>query len=919
MRPLELTLEGFRSYQQRVTFDWRGRRLVAVVGPIGSGKSSLLDAIAFALYGRTPVLSAENAPLIRHGCDQARVELGFVVDGQTWWAVRVLRRKGANKHTLSRLDGETVVETLDKEREVTARVEQLLGLDFGAFCRSVFLAQNRFAEFLEASTRERDEVLKGLFGFDRLDDMRARARQRAQTAEAEVRGLEVRLAELEDDKQRLARTRLALAAAEVRQAELEAGAETMARLHEQRQQAREAQAAAEARRGELARLEKQLPPAADVSAALEGLAAATAEREAAQEAWTEARRQRTAARELKASLEREVGSEADLARAEARLDALQQAQTRLQQLQDLTERLHAAVTEARQQAHDGHQRAQAAEHKAQQAAAEVTTQEDAERQAEAAVLQARQTLDAAHRAEMACTLRHRLEPGEPCPVCEREVPVEVLRQLQSEAPQGIAQTDEPRQASTVRHAEDELKTAEEALARQRLHSRQHQQAAADAQREAELARQSAATARRDVESTELRRQEASRDAEVAAEECAREERLLTEQLGDGDPTLQLRDARQRVAAAARQLHDAESAEEGAAAAVETASLRREEARSQRDEVARRLATLSGQLAREPAGHDLLTGEDPAEEQSAGSPLRSLDRQLRERLQQARQAARTDAETAAERLDNLTTERRRQLADLQLAADADFDAALQQARGDVVRQRTSAEDLERRLQRARELREQLRQVRARHDLYRQLAEDLQPSRFLTYLLEEERVALARVASARLEMLTDGRYRFTDDGEMHIVDLAYAEAERDARTLSGGETFLASLALALALAEKVAGRGGRLDAFFLDEGFGSLDPEHLDLALEGIERLASEGGNSDAPDRLVTLVSHVPDIRQRVDDLIVLDKDPASGATIVRQGASRPGFAAVQRAAKPQEATQTQEPKADTSKLGQLEIF
>ena len=60
MRPLELTIEGFRSYARRATFDLRGRRLVGVVGPIGSGKSSMLDAIAFALFGKTPTVERDT-------------------------------------------------------------------------------------------------------------------------------------------------------------------------------------------------------------------------------------------------------------------------------------------------------------------------------------------------------------------------------------------------------------------------------------------------------------------------------------------------------------------------------------------------------------------------------------------------------------------------------------------------------------------------------------------------------------------------------------------------------------------------------------------------------------------------------------------------------------------------------------------
>jgi exonuclease SbcC len=100
------------------------------------------------------------------------------------------------------------------------------------------------------------------------------------------------------------------------------------------------------------------------------------------------------------------------------------------------------------------------------------------------------------------------------------------------------------------------------------------------------------------------------------------------------------------------------------------------------------------------------------------------------------------------------------------------------------------------------------------------------------------------------------------------------------LSGGETFLASLALALALAEIVSREGGRLDAFFLDEGFGSLDAEHLDLAMRGIERLVAT-----ETDRLVVLVSHVPAMREWIEDLIVLDRDGVTGATRVMDGASR----------------------------------
>jgi exonuclease SbcC len=167
--------------------------------------------------------------------------------------------------------------------------------------------------------------------------------------------------------------------------------------------------------------------------------------------------------------------------------------------------------------------------------------------------------------------------------------------------------------------------------------------------------------------------------------------------------------------------------------------------------------------------------------------------------------------------------------------------------------------------------------AESELLGRLHNDLAPARFLGFVLDERRRVLGDLASEHFEILSAGRYRFDESGEFHVVDLTSANSVRAPASLSGGETFLASLALALALAEIVSREGGRLDAFFLDEGFGSLDPEHLDLAMGGIERLVTTG-----PDRLVVVVSHVPALNERIEDLIELDRDPVTGDTRVVSG-------------------------------------
>ncbi|RMD52066.1 MAG: hypothetical protein D6828_06300, partial [Nitrospirae bacterium] len=136
--------------------------------------------------------------------------------------------------------------------------------------------------------------------------------------------------------------------------------------------------------------------------------------------------------------------------------------------------------------------------------------------------------------------------------------------------------------------------------------------------------------------------------------------------------------------------------------------------------------------------------------------------------------------------------------------------------------------------------------------------------LATLLDDVLVA----ASTRLRMMSNGRFdlqrldrvgdRRKAGGLELIVYDAYTGTTRPVNTLSGGEGFLASLSLALGLADAVQSYAGgiKLDTIFIDEGFGSLDPESLDLALRALVDLQEEG-------RLVGIISHVPELKERVD--------------------------------------------------------
>lgn len=140
----------------------------------------------------------------------------------------------------------------------------------------------------------------------------------------------------------------------------------------------------------------------------------------------------------------------------------------------------------------------------------------------------------------------------------------------------------------------------------------------------------------------------------------------------------------------------------------------------------------------------------------------------------------------------------------------------------------------------------------------LAQVLRGDRLVDFVANDLLADLARAASEHLARLTDGRYALVvdDDGGFLIRDDDAGGAVRPVHTLSGGEAFLTSLALALALSTEVQAHGPRpLEFFFLDEGFGTLDPEALDRVMTAIESLRD--GH-----RLIGLISHVPSVRERV---------------------------------------------------------
>ncbi|HCU08663.1 MAG TPA: SMC family ATPase [Clostridiales bacterium] len=140
-----------------------------------------------------------------------------------------------------------------------------------------------------------------------------------------------------------------------------------------------------------------------------------------------------------------------------------------------------------------------------------------------------------------------------------------------------------------------------------------------------------------------------------------------------------------------------------------------------------------------------------------------------------------------------------------------------------------------------------------------------------------------SNTRLMVMSSGQYelirrveaennRSQSGLELDVID-HYNGSQRSVKTLSGGEAFKASLSLALGLSDEVQSSAGgiRLDTMFVDEGFGSLDEESLEQAMRALHGLAE--GN-----RLVGIISHVPELKQKIDKQIIVKKDRAKGSRV-----------------------------------------
>ncbi len=879
MRFHTLAISGFGPFagEEAIDFDRLGSAgLFLLAGPTGAGKTTVLDALCYALFGETTGEGQAKGSIDgRSGAElrctrstadrKTKVDLAFSVGGRTYRVERnpeyeraALRgggiaREAAKAVLYRRTDAaaETPGEwepIATKVRDVNERVHDVTGFTADQFRRVIVIPQGRFRDVLVSSGEAREELLKRIFGtdsYERFESIVSGRRTAAQSAHDAVRREREVLLQGHDWAAGMDDTSVAAALLERTQAAAEAAAAMAARLGDVAQQHTAAtEALGQAR--EIERLARALKAAQDRDRRAQEEVARRAPDRATLEAAIEAREparllhewrtlagQHTAA--VAAEREREEAAAAAAEIVTGRTTTRDQAEQAHARTTEIGQRLgeiaaHLTDAETVRERFDVAQKAVATAEAREGTASKVSGVAAAAACAAADELQHTETnlVDATSRylAGTAARLAAGLTDHAACPVCgstEHPRPAEPAEHAPTEAA-----LEELRNRQTIARTKSDVATKAAAAEQAAL-------AAAEAGTKAARTTLAATPQPPDVtalvgEKLALEKTRADLDVALRKARAALDEALVAAKR-EGEQLAGVRAAATLLgekATAARGLFDAALAASRFATADELIAANRDEATIESLSAAIAAADREGTAAADAVTSAVAAVDGRPEPDVAAVEARQ--RQLAEALERVRkddELARTQLQEARD-----LGEMHAELAGRSAAAEVAFQTA--QRLHQIVSGMAHAED--------------------KVSLHRWV---------LGAVLEE----VVAEATVMLRDMTRGRYELVraesagDKKSLAGLDIDVLDAwngtRRPARTLSGGETFLASLALSLALARTAERHQGgrRLETVFIDEGFGSLDAETLEYAMATLASLRDEG-------RVVGVISHVDEMQRAI---------------------------------------------------------
>lgn len=876
MKPIQLVLSAFGPYVERTVIDFSAlgeEGLFLIAGDTGAGKTTIFDAISFALYGEASGGKEKRKSKSFHSdyvSDQTEtyVELTFRHRGETWWIRRNLeyqrpaKKKKDGMETTTRqaadaqMRNEDTGEEILRMDDVNRRVRELLGLTQDQFTQTVMIAQGDFLKILTASSDDRKKLFRDLFHTNLYVDLQSRLQEKNRACADEQKALEQVILSAEgkiDPEAEFAEREIllsycgqiqhtdALCALLARLIEQEKAAQEQARA--QKKEAADQIGALIAAVTEGERVNRDFADWEGKRARLAALTAGQGEIDAQRAALAAARRaqQLETDEALMRRTRRDMDAQrAALSDAQAALEqaekALPETETRMKEAESRGGEIHALLAQAKQMEDclpvlGEVERLKAALDTQKRELQRLT--EDSSR-AQAAYTAAQNS----YYLSQAGLLARELKAGQPCPVC----------------------------GSTAHPCPAQI--TPETVTRQALEQ------AAKRRETAEKAQSDAAT-------------------RLAANRAAldeREDRLRALKIG-ADETRQRLAA--RIDAAHQAAADRQREIDAARSAYQTLDKRKTAAQSAVDAAQKQLTALEKDLRAQTEAFEQKRAAHGFEDEASyrlakrtNADIERLDREIRNYDEQKR----TLAAQTHELEDKLSGRQRTDLAALQnrRAAALDRQAKAENAEKAMVRKLTLHESAEREIRQANAA---IQKKRGKWQIIQELytccagiaaGNPRAKLTFEAYVQQYYFRFVVAAANKRLTRLTDGMFtlrvmreaanRVSQSGlDLEVLDRSTGQA-RDVSTLSGGESFLASLALALGLSDAVQSQSGqiRMDAMFIDEGFGSLDENALRSSIDVLLELADGK-------RLIGIISHVQELEERIDKQIVVTKTP-NGSTV-----------------------------------------
>ena len=876
MKPIQLVLSAFGPYVERTVIDFSAlgeEGLFLIAGDTGAGKTTIFDAISFALYGEASGGKEKRKSKSFHSdyvSDQTEtyVELTFRHRGETWWIRRNLeyqrpaKKKKDGMETTTRqaadaqMRNEDTGEEILRMDDVNRRVRELLGLTQDQFTQTVMIAQGDFLKILTASSDDRKKLFRDLFHTNLYVDLQSRLQEKNRACADEQKALEQVILSAEgkiDPEAEFAEREIllsycgqiqhtdALCALLVRLIEQEKAAQEQARA--QKKEAADQIGALIAAVTEGERVNRDFADWESKRARLAALTAGQGEIDAQRAALAAARRaqQLETDEALMRRTRRDMDAQrAALSEAQAALEqaekALPEAETRMKEAESRGGEIHALLAQAKQMEDclpvlGEVERLKAALDTQKRELQRLT---EASSRAQAAYTAAQNS----YYLSQAGLLARELKAGQPCPVC----------------------------GSTAHPCPAQI--TPETVTRQALEQ------AAQRRETAEKAQSDAAT-------------------RLAANQAAldeREDRLRALKIG-ADETRQRLAA--RIDAAHQAAADRQREIDAARSAYQALDKRKTAAQSAVDAAQKQLAALEKDLRAQTEAFEQKRAAHGFEDEASyrlakrtNADIERLDREIRNFDEQKR----TLAAQTHELEDKLSGRQRTDLTALQnrRAAALDRQAKAENAEKAMVRKLTLHESAEREIRQANAA---IQKKRGKWQIIQELytccagiaaGNPRAKLTFEAYVQQYYFRFVVAAANKRLTRLTDGMFtlrvmreaanRVSQSGlDLEVLDRSTGQA-RDVSTLSGGESFLASLALALGLSDAVQSQSGqiRMDAMFIDEGFGSLDENALRSSIDVLLELADGK-------RLIGIISHVQELEERIDKQIVVTKTP-NGSTV-----------------------------------------